>query len=120
MEMTLIFPAFFDASSTFLKCSGILAWVSKLSTTLKSAAYSGVILGRSVALPPQRMRTSILSFHSAAFAADTTGTFSVAILSDAGSRRVNTAASSVSGLCLMAFSTPRPRLPYPIIPMRII
>ena len=35
-------------------------------------------------------------------------------------RRVNTAASSISGFCATAYSTPRPRLPYPKIPIRIV
>ena len=34
-----------------------------------------------------------------------------------GARLVNTAASSISGFCLIAHSTPRPRFPYPKIPI---
>ena len=41
-EMRLTLPAFFAAASTAAKCSGILAWVSKLSTTLYMEAYCGV------------------------------------------------------------------------------
>ena len=37
-----------------------------------------------------------------------------------GSLRVNTAASSRSSFCRTAHSTPRPRLPYPNIPIRIL
>ena len=44
----------------------------------------------------------------------------VSTLTVAGSRRVNTAASSMSEFCLIAHSTPRPRLPYPIIPILTI
>ena len=37
-----ILPEAFAALSTLVKCSGILAWVSKLSTTLYMEAYCGV------------------------------------------------------------------------------
>ena len=50
--------------------------------------------GRSVALPPQRMSTSILSAQSVISLAFTTGTFSVAILRLSGLRLVKTAVAS--------------------------
>ena len=54
-------PLSFAAASTRAKCSGMEAWVSKLSSTLKSFARAGVMAGRSVADPPQMTSTSILS-----------------------------------------------------------
>ena len=57
--MIPILPPAFAAASTFAKCVGIFACVSNESITLKSAAYLGVISGRSVAEPPQMISTSI-------------------------------------------------------------
>ncbi|ODR43372.1 hypothetical protein BEI60_00850 [Eisenbergiella tayi] len=62
-DMIPTFPLFFASASTAAKCSGIFAWVSKLSITWKYPANSGVCTGKSVALPPQRINTSILSFQ---------------------------------------------------------
>ena len=117
--MPSLFPAF-AAASTLAKCSGIRAWVSKLSMTLNIFAYSGVCVGRSVALPPQMISTSILSVHSFAASAFTTGTPSVRISTVSGDLLVKTAASSISGFCRMAHSTPRPRFPYPKIPILML
>ena len=64
-EIILILFPFFEALSIAAKYSGIFAWVSKLSIVLKEAATSGPITGRSVAEPPQRIITSILSFIDA-------------------------------------------------------
>ena len=116
-EINATLPAAFAAASTFAKCSGMRAWVSKLSTTLKSFAYSGVCFGRSVALPPQIIMTSILSFQAATSATEATVAPGVRIFTVCGSRLVNTATSSVSSFCFTAHSTPRPRLPYPMIPI---
>ncbi len=86
--------------------------MSKLSTTLNRAASRGVCSGRSVALPPQSTSTSIRSRQSSAASAGTTGT-SVTGCTVSTGRRVNTAASSISGAAPTASSTPRPKLPYP-------
>ena len=110
-------PLSFADLSTFSKCSGILACVSKLSTTLNIFAYFGVCSGKSVALPPQRIITSILSFHCSTSSTEQTAAPSVKMDTVSGARLVNTAASSISGFCLIAHSTPRPRLPYPKIPI---
>ena len=56
-EMMPTVPLFLAASSTAAKCLFTFAWVSKLSTTLNHCANSGVCSGRSVALPPHRIRT---------------------------------------------------------------
>ena len=112
-------PLFFAATSTFSKCSGIFACVSKLSTTLNICAYFGVCSGRSVALPPHKIMTSILSFHSSTSATEHTFASFVRIETLSGARLVNTATSSISGFCLIAHSTPRPRFPYPKIPIFI-
>ena len=50
---------FLAAKSVLAKCLGISACVSKLSITLKFSASAGVCTGRSVALPPQIITTSI-------------------------------------------------------------
>ena len=112
-------PLFLAAESTFSKCSGILACVSKLSTTLNISANFGVCTGKSVALPPQRIITSILSFHCSTSSTEHTKAPSVNIDTLSGARLVNTATSSISGFCLIAHSTPLPRFPYPIIPILI-
>ena len=115
--MIPICPLFFAAASTSSKCSGILAWVSKLSTTLNNSAYFGVCSGRSVALPPQRINTSILSFHCSISFTEQTSALFVRIDTFSGARLVNTAVSSMSGFCLIAHSTPLPRFPYPKMPI---
>src|SRR5699024_11926494 len=56
-EIRPTWPFSRQAASTASKCWGIFAWVSKLSMTWKYFAISGVCLGRSVALPPQRIRS---------------------------------------------------------------
>ena len=94
--------------------------MSKLSTTLNSLAYSGVCFGRSVALPPHIISTSTSSACAAASSALYTGVPFVRMLTSSGFLRENTAVSSMSGFCLMAHSTPRPRLPYPMIPILIV
>ena len=76
-EMMARWPLSFAARSTSSKCAGILACVSKLLITVKWRAYSGVCVGKSVALPPQSTMTSILSFQLSASESATTGTFSV-------------------------------------------
>ena len=119
-EMSAHVPASRAAASTFAKCAGMLACVSNESTTLYSAAYFGVCSGRSVALPPHRMSTSMSSLPVSRSATERTGTPSVAMLTLAGSRRVYTAASSMSSFWRIASSTPRPRFPYPKMPMRVI
>ena len=119
-EMSAHVPASRAAASTFAKCAGMLACVSNESTTLYSAAYFGVCSGRSVALPPHRTSTSMSSLPVSRSATERTGTPSVAMLTLAGSRRVYTAASSMSSFWRMASSTPRPRFPYPKMPMRVI
>ena len=119
-EIIATCPPFFAASSTAAKCSGILAWVSKLSTTLKYSAYLGVCTGKSVALPPQIMRTSSSSFMFTASSTWYTFAVSVNIFTSSGLRRVKTAFNSMSGLCFTAHSTPRPRFPYPKIPILIL
>ena len=119
-EMSAQVRALRAAASTFAKCVGMLACVSNESTTLYSAAYFGVCSGRSVALPPHRMSTSMSSLPVSRSATERTGTPSVAMLTLAGSRRVYTAASSMSSFWRMASSTPRPRFPYPKMPMRVI
>ena len=118
-EMIPTCPLSFAAASTSSKCSGILAWVSKLSTTLNSFAYFGVCSGRSVALPPHRIITSILSFHFSTSATEQTAAVFVRIDTASGARLVNTTTSSMSGFCLIAHSTPLPRFPYPKIPIFI-
>ena len=109
--MSATWPVSRAAASTLAKCSGILAWVSKLSTTLKYFAYSGVWRGVSVALPPQRISTSISSLCPAISAAGYTGIPSVSIFTLSGGLLVNTATSLMSEFCLSAHSTPLPRLP---------
>ena len=103
-------PAAFAALSTFSKCSGILAWVSKLSTTLKCFTYSGVWAGRSVALPPPSTSTSILSLYFSSSDTARAGT-PLLTLRLSGFLLVNTATSSISGFCAIALSTPLDRLP---------
>ena len=49
-----------------------------------------------------------------------TAAVSVNIVTSSGFLRVNTATSSISGFCLIAHSTPRPRFPYPKIPILIL
>ena len=83
------------------------------------AAASGVCSGRSVALPPQRTITSILSLNSPALEAEKTGV-PLRVLTAEGSRRVNTAVKDMSPLVRTADSTPRARFPYPIKPILII
>ena len=119
-EIMPICPLSFAAASTFAKCSGILAWVSKLSTTWNILAYFGVCSGRSVALPPQRIITSILSVHCSTSFTEHTAASLVKIETCSGARLVNTATSSISGFCLIAHSTPLPKLPYPKIPILIL
>ena len=75
------------------------------------AAYLGVIPGRSVALPPQMMSTSISSLPVSRSAVLLTGTPGVLIFRVEGSRREYTAASVISSFFRMAASTPLPRLP---------
>ena len=105
------FPPFLAAASTAAKCSGIFACVSKLSTTLKFSANSGVCVGRSVALPPQRTKTSNLPLCDKISSALNTGAPHVFI--SLGFLRLKTAESSKSLLFLAASSTPRPKFPYP-------
>ena len=57
---------------------------------------------------------------SAAASWERTGTPAVRILTEAGSRRVKTAASSRSSFCMMALSTPLARFPYPRIPILML
>ncbi len=68
-------------------------------------------MGKSVALPPQSIKTSILSFQSAIFLTLSTAAVLVKTLKPDGSRLVNTAESSISGFCLTAHSTPLPKFP---------
>jgi hypothetical protein len=102
---------FFAALSTFSKCSGILACVSKLSTTLNKFAHSGVCVGKSFALPPHKISTSILSDQFANSQMCKTLAVFELIFKSSGALRVNTATSSISGFCSTALSTPRPRFP---------
>ena len=91
-----------------------------MSITLKYFAIAGVCFGRSVALPPQMIITSISSFIVRMSLTEYTFTPSVRRERDDGSLRVNTAFSSISGLCLTAHSTPLPRFPYPRIPILML
>ena len=93
--------------------------MSKLSITLKYFTYSGVCFGKSVALPPQITKTSIFSFHF--MISSTLQTTAVSMLTEisAGFLRVNTATSSISSFWQIASSTPRPKFPYPKIPIRV-
>ena len=92
-----LLPEAFAASSTLSKCSGIFAWVSKLSMQLNIDAIAGVCTGRSVAEPPQIIITSILSVIFFASSASITGTPAVRSFTVSGGRRVKTAQSSISG-----------------------
>ena len=96
IEIIPTFPDSLAALSTFAKCSGILACVSKLSITLNNFANSGVCVGKSLALPPQIIRTSISEACLAASETEYTGTLFVIILTVDGSLLVNTALSSIS------------------------
>ena len=70
---------------------------------------TGVCFGRSVALPPQIIITSILSFQSSTSATLQTVAVSVRILTSSGFLLVNTATSSISSFCFTAHSTPLPK-----------
>lgn len=59
-EINAALPPSLAALLTFSKCSGMRAWVSKLSITVKCLATIGVCSIKSVAEPPQRTITSIL------------------------------------------------------------
>ena len=119
-EIIATFPPAVALASTFAKCSGMFAWVSKLSITLNSSAYFDVCTGKSVALPPQRIITSIFPCHFSTSSIWQTATPSERTLTLSGFLLVNTATNSMSGFCLMAHSTPRPKLPYPNIPILIL
>ena len=95
-EMTATLPPSRAAASTRAKCSGIFACVSNESTTLNKDAHAGVCSGRSLALPPQSTSTSMSPACAARSSAECTATPSVSGLTLEGSRRVNTAASSMS------------------------
>jgi hypothetical protein len=51
---------------------------------LKYLTYSGVCSGKSVALPPHKIKTSILSFQSIMLSIEITGTFCEAIFKESG------------------------------------
>lgn len=78
------------------------------------------LLGQVGGAAAAQMSTSMSSLPVSRSATERTGTPSVAMLTLAGSRRVYTAASSMSSFWRMASSTPRPRFPYPKMPMRVI
>ena len=107
-----------EAVLTFLKCSWIFAWVSKLSITLNIFAYFGVWIGKSVAEPPQIIKTSILSCHFSISATDKT-IFLFKELIVLGSLLVKIATNSISVLYFITCSMPFPKFPYPNIPIFI-
>ncbi|MMZ60521.1 hypothetical protein D1872_226200 [compost metagenome] len=113
VEITLTLPPLTAAAFTFSKYSGILACVSKLSTVLNNAANSGPCSGKSVAEPPQRIITSISPLY---FSISEMCTTPFAAATSSGCLLEKIAFNSMSGFCLIAFSTPRPKLPYPTIP----
>ena len=112
-EIRATWPEALAAASTAAKCSGMRAWVSKESTVLNRVAAAGVCSIRSVAEPPQFRQTSTLSAQAAMSSTWATG--APWVVTVAGSRRVKTTATSMSAFLVMACSTPRPRLPYPLI-----
>ena len=118
--MTAAVPPALAAASTLAKCSGTRAWVSKVSTTQYFLASSGVCTGRSVALPPQRSSTSTSAFPSSKTDMGKTGVSSRYGWTVSGARRVKMPVKTISSFCSTAASAPRPTLPYPTMPTRII
>src|SRR5699024_7656483 len=98
------------AASTAAKCSGTLAWVSKLSTTTNCCTYCGVCSGKSVAEPPQSTSTSTLPWYASSSDTCTKGALACCV-KEQGSRRLKIATNSISLFFCIAASTPRPKLP---------
>ena len=96
--------------SNLEKYSGIFACVSKESTVLKSFKISAVVLGKSVALPPQSNKTSIFPLNSFNLSIEYTGKFTAGVKLS-GARLVKIPTQFISFALLTASVTPLPRLP---------